>query len=125
MGEARSEKEEEAKNEVSEKDGHEASTDILLAEEQEEGWSEAPDSQESADSFQTENVGLPESFLDSNLLSLLRANWESVAWAVILIVAIVSRFYALGDRGMSHDESLHAVYSLESLPKRQLSAQTR
>ncbi|MCY3990080.1 MAG: TIGR03663 family protein [Caldilineaceae bacterium] len=113
MGEARSEKEEEAKNEVSENDGHEASTDILLAEEQEEGWSEAPDSQESADSIQTETVGLPEGFLDSNLLSLLRASWESVAWAVILIVAIVSRFYALGDRGMSHDESLHAVYSLD------------
>ena len=55
--------------------------------------------------------------LDKRLLgaegALVRVNWETLAWAAILILAVVSRFYALGARGMSHDESLHAVYSLD------------
>ena len=55
--------------------------------------------------------------LDKSLLgaegALVRVNWETLAWAAILILAVVSRFYALGARGMSHDESLHAVYSLD------------
>ncbi|MGB5047772.1 MAG: flippase activity-associated protein Agl23, partial [Caldilineaceae bacterium] len=44
---------------------------------------------------------------------LLRINWEMVAWVVLLVLAVVSRFYDLGARAMSHDESLHAVYSLD------------
>ncbi len=51
--------------------------------------------------------------LDSELVAHLRGNWETWAWAAIVLTAIVSRFYGLGDRGMSHDESLHAVYSLD------------
>ena len=47
----------------------------------------------------------------SALVGSLRMDWETLAWAAILLVAVVSRFYALGARGMSHDESLHAVYS--------------
>ena len=38
-------------------------------------------------------------------------NWEVVAWTLILITAIFTRFYMLGDRVMSHDESLHTVFS--------------
>ncbi len=38
-------------------------------------------------------------------------NWRTVLWLVILIVAIFTRFYILGDRVMSHDESLHTRYS--------------
>lgn len=53
------------------------------------------------------------SLLDKNLFGLVQVNWETVAWAVILILAVVSRFYDLGARAMSHDESLHAVYSLD------------
>ncbi len=30
---------------------------------------------------------------------------------MIFLVAIFTRFYALGDRVMSHDESLHTRYS--------------
>jgi uncharacterized protein (TIGR03663 family) len=38
-------------------------------------------------------------------------NWELVAYLVIFLLAIFTRFYALGDRVMSHDESLHTRYS--------------
>jgi len=38
-------------------------------------------------------------------------NWEVVAFVVILLLAIFTRFYLLGDRVMSHDESLHTRYS--------------
>ncbi|NDJ60113.1 MAG: TIGR03663 family protein, partial [Chloroflexi bacterium] len=38
-------------------------------------------------------------------------NWEVVAYAVIFVFAILTRFVGLGDRVMSHDESLHTYYS--------------
>jgi len=50
-------------------------------------------------------------FLDTPLQSLFKLDWEKAIYLVILIVAIVTRFWALGARGMSHDESLHALYS--------------
>lgn len=53
------------------------------------------------------------SLLDRPLTALLRVNWETAAWALLLLLAVVSRFYDLGARAMSHDESLHAVYSLD------------
>jgi DNA-binding beta-propeller fold protein YncE len=40
-------------------------------------------------------------------------NWEIVVFATILLVAIFTRFYDLGARAMSHDESLHVYYSYE------------
>jgi predicted membrane-bound mannosyltransferase/DNA-binding beta-propeller fold protein YncE len=40
-----------------------------------------------------------------------RVNWEVVAYLVIFALAIFSRFVMLGDRVMSHDESLHTRYS--------------
>lgn len=36
---------------------------------------------------------------------------EQVAYAVIAVLAIVSRLWALGDRAFHHDETLHAAYS--------------
>ncbi|MGC9348839.1 MAG: flippase activity-associated protein Agl23 [Anaerolineae bacterium] len=36
--------------------------------------------------------------------------WK-VAYVTILLVALVTRFYALGDRAVSHDETTHAKYS--------------
>jgi uncharacterized protein (TIGR03663 family) len=51
------------------------------------------------------------SWLDRSLFSLVRVNWETVAWALLLIVAAVARFYDLGTRAMSHDESLHSLYA--------------
>lgn len=40
-------------------------------------------------------------------------DWEKTAYLLILIVAIISRFWALGDRAVSHDESLHTQYSYQ------------
>lgn len=37
--------------------------------------------------------------------------WERVAYVVILLLALLTRFYILGARTMSHDESLHTKYS--------------
>src|SRR5687768_8153205 len=37
--------------------------------------------------------------------------WETLVFVVILIAAIFTRLYGLGDRAMSHDESLHVYYS--------------
>ena len=59
-----------------------------------------------------ENTGAETpSFLDRALLTAMRLDGEKLAWAVLLIVAVLSRTMGLGDRAMSHDESLHAVYS--------------
>ncbi len=41
----------------------------------------------------------------------LRMNWETWVYVVILLLAIFTRFYILGDRTMSHDESLHTKFS--------------
>jgi len=38
-------------------------------------------------------------------------NWEIALYIVLLVLAIVTRFYDLGARVMSHDESLHTLYS--------------
>src|SRR5688572_7648433 len=38
-------------------------------------------------------------------------NWEVAIYAIILIIAILTRFWDLGERVMSHDESLHTYYS--------------
>jgi uncharacterized protein (TIGR03663 family) len=51
------------------------------------------------------------SILDAPLLNILAWNWEKTAYAVLLVMALGLRLYGLGWRAMSHDESLHAVYS--------------
>ncbi len=38
-------------------------------------------------------------------------NWEMIAYVVLFIAAVFTRFYGLGDRVMSHDESLHTRFS--------------
>lgn len=40
-------------------------------------------------------------------------NWELIFYIVIFILAVVTRFVNLGDRVMSHDESLHTYYSYQ------------
>jgi uncharacterized protein (TIGR03663 family) len=52
-----------------------------------------------------------ERFLDRPLADMVKLDWENVAWILLIIVAIATRFYALGVRAMSHDESLHTLYS--------------
>ncbi len=51
------------------------------------------------------------SLLDKPLLARLTLNWEMALYSLILIVALVSRFWDLGSRAQHHDESMHAFYS--------------
>ncbi len=50
-------------------------------------------------------------FFDRPLAELLKPNWEKVIYLAIFVLAVASRFWDLGARAMSHDESLHALYS--------------
>ncbi len=49
--------------------------------------------------------------LERSLFSLIAFNWETMAWIGLLVLATVLRFVDVGVRAMSHDESLHALYS--------------
>lgn len=49
--------------------------------------------------------------LERALNNRFRLNWETWVYIVILLLAIFTRFYILGDRVMSHDESLHTKFS--------------
>lgn len=40
-------------------------------------------------------------------------NWEVAFYVVLLVIAVLTRFVGLGDRVMSHDESLHVKYSYD------------
>jgi uncharacterized protein (TIGR03663 family) len=52
-----------------------------------------------------------ESTLDRWLSRTLALDWEKVAWLSIVVLTLVTRLWHLGDRAMSHDESLHTYYS--------------
>jgi predicted membrane-bound mannosyltransferase/DNA-binding beta-propeller fold protein YncE len=51
------------------------------------------------------------SWLDRPVLTSLNINWETLIFALILIVGLISRFYDLEPRVMSHDENSHVYYS--------------
>lgn len=51
------------------------------------------------------------SILDRSFVALTRWDAEKTLWAILLVVTLLSRVIGLGDRAMSHDESLHTVYS--------------
>lgn len=51
------------------------------------------------------------SFLDVPIQVLFNLNWEIALYLLLIAVAIATRFWDLGARAMSHDESLHAHYS--------------
>ena len=51
------------------------------------------------------------SWLDQPLSSLISLNWETVLFSLLIILAIVSRFYDLESRVMSHDETSHVYFS--------------
>ncbi|MBI5292697.1 MAG: TIGR03663 family protein [Chloroflexi bacterium] len=53
------------------------------------------------------------SALDKPLWAAPAWDWEKTAYLIIIALAVVSRFYDLGLRVISHDESLHAYYSYE------------
>ena len=49
--------------------------------------------------------------LNRPLTDLLKPSWEKAFYLAILVIAVATRFWDLGARAMSHDESLHALYS--------------
>lgn len=52
-----------------------------------------------------------EAALNRVLTRAYALNWEAIAYAVILALALLTRLVDLGTRVMSHDESLHTYYS--------------
>ncbi len=50
-------------------------------------------------------------WLDRPVLAAIHLDVEKTLYLLFIVVAILTRFWALGDRGMSHDESLHVYYS--------------
>jgi len=62
-------------------------------------------------STQTRKSAPAASFLDSPAVLYLRLNWEKIAWITLILIAFVLRVYDVGARTISHDESLHTVYS--------------
>ncbi len=50
-------------------------------------------------------------WLDTPILSNITLNWETLIFAAIVILAIVTRFYDLESRVMSHDENSHVYYA--------------
>jgi uncharacterized protein (TIGR03663 family) len=51
------------------------------------------------------------SWLDRPLLGAITFSWETVLFTTIVILAVASRFYDLGMRVMSHDETSHVYFS--------------
>ncbi len=49
------------------------------------------------------------SWLDMPVLAAL--DWEKILYIALILIAVVSRFWDLGARVMSHDESLHTYFS--------------
>lgn len=54
-----------------------------------------------------------DSFLSRPLLATLNLDWEKAIYIAFILIAIVTRFWGLGDRVMSHDESLHTQFSYQ------------
>ena len=55
--------------------------------------------------------GAKPGFLDRPLVSFMRLDWEAAIWIAIFVVSAVLRLWMLDVRAMSHDESLHSLYS--------------
>ena len=52
-----------------------------------------------------------DSWLDKPLFSNLNISWETILFGIILLLAVISRFYDLGARVISHDETSHVYYA--------------
>ncbi len=50
-------------------------------------------------------------WLDKPMSTVVRLDWEKALYVLIFVLAVLSRFWDLGVRAISHDESLHAVYA--------------
>ncbi|MFZ0544921.1 MAG: flippase activity-associated protein Agl23, partial [Candidatus Promineifilaceae bacterium] len=56
---------------------------------------------------------LQSEILSRPIWSFVSLDWEKSIYLLFIIIAIFTRFYALGDRVVSHDESLHTQYSYQ------------
>ncbi len=52
-----------------------------------------------------------ERILDRSVGSLVKWDWEKTLYAILIVLALVTRLWGLGDRVQSHDESIHTRYS--------------
>lgn len=52
-------------------------------------------------------------FLSRPLAATLNLDWEKTIYLLLILAAIVTRFWDLGSRVMSHDESLHTQFSYQ------------
>ncbi len=52
-------------------------------------------------------------WLSRPLVAALNIDWEKAIYLTFMLIAVVTRFYGLGDRVVSHDESLHTQYSYQ------------
>jgi hypothetical protein len=55
------------------------------------------------------------SWLDRPLFGHIKITWETVILGVIFLLAVISRFYLLENRVMSHDENIHVYHNAWSL----------
>ncbi len=51
--------------------------------------------------------------LSRPLLASINLDWEKAIYLIFIILAIITRLWALGNRVMSHDESLHTQFSFQ------------
>lgn len=51
------------------------------------------------------------SWLDTPFADFIRKHWDKLLFILILLLAVASRFYILGARVMSHDETSHVYFS--------------
>jgi uncharacterized protein (TIGR03663 family) len=49
--------------------------------------------------------------LDKPMTTILRLDWEKTLYIILIILALSTRLWGLGDRVQSHDESLHTKFS--------------
>jgi predicted membrane-bound mannosyltransferase len=52
-----------------------------------------------------------QTWLETSALSNITISWEMIIFGIILLLAIFSRFYDLGARVISHDETSHVYYA--------------
>ena len=54
---------------------------------------------------------MKQTLLNTTVKSIVRVDWEKIIYIAIILVALVTRLWGLGDRVQSHDESIHTRYS--------------
>jgi len=54
---------------------------------------------------------MEKTYLDKPLNSFARLDWEKTLYIILIILALATRLWGLGDRVQSHDESIHTRYS--------------